>query len=298
VKTGHYLAFGNCVPLPKRGQVRSARVEASLPDGSPIGTRDLHIKRVDNRVYEPNGVYGIVLLSLEEEPPPTDPNGKHGDPESARNIVLDALKGCQLYDPADPGQSHSRFNLAALEMWTVEELDKELGRLGVANSSPERKFITLADNHEKEPGPQIDLGVYGHITEDANSLEIVLRLFDVKSKHHPFPKIDVFGSKSDPDWHTDGLIAKFHQTVRRVSGRVTDVPQPGVILVDCGSDDGVFRRMDVRLYESQDGLLSPVCRGSTRDVRRGRSEVRVTNTSEWNYVNDSQSRGLIRVIGK
>jgi nucleotide-binding universal stress UspA family protein len=290
VEKGDRVIFGECIPLPNYNQERRIAVEASFQDGTVISEPNLCVKRVSDCISEPNSVYGLMLLPLEEKQTPSDPNGQHEDPKRAHDVVLDALRTCKLHDPNDPNHSYPRFNCKALEMWTESRITDELGRLQAADSSPETKFAKLADKYRNEQGLQVDLGFFGEIIEDANSLEIILRVVDVKNKELLFRRIDIFGSKGDYAWCTNGLISKLHKTIRRVHGEITCEPRGGMIVIDRGSYDGVFHRMDVGLYRPlENGCFDRLGHATIRDVRRGSSAIQVKNRLVWNNICNSNA---------
>ena len=294
---GDYLIFSDCVPLPNYGQVRSIAVEASFQDGTVISKSDLRVERVPNCVYEPNAVYSIFLLPLEEKSTPADPNGRYRNPERAHDVVLDALRACRLHDPDDPKQSYPRFNCKVLKTWNADKMAEELSGLRVTESSPEMKFTKLADKYQDEQALQVYLGFFGDITEDADSLEIVLRVIDVKNKELLFRKIDIFGNKGDYAWCTNGLIAKLQKTIRRVHGEITDKTKDGVIVIDRGRNDGVFHRMGVGIYERRgNGCFESLGHTIIKDVRRDSSAIQVEDRLVWNNIRNSSDP--IDVISK
>lgn len=294
---GDFVIFSECVPLPDYDKVRSIKVEASFQDGPPISKSNLRVERVRSCVYEPNAVYSVMLLPLKEKLTPTDPNGRHRDTEGAHDAVLEALRACRLYDPNDPSHAYPRFNCEALKMWSVAKIARELNRLGVAKDSPERKFTKLANKYRNEQELQIDLGFYGDITEDANSLEIVLGVINVKNKELLFRRIDIFGRNGDYARCTKGLISKLQTKIRRVRGKIDHRPEGGKVVIGCGSDDGVFHRMDVGFYEPRaNGCFDKLGDASIMDVRRDSSAVQVSDRLEWNNIRNSWNS--IDVIGK
>jgi hypothetical protein len=281
-RRGDYVMFCSRVPLPEAGREWPVVVKVLRPDGRPVDTRQLRVKRVADPVYEPSAVYAVMLLPLEEKLTPTDPNSRHRDPGRAHEVVLTALRARTLHDPNNLKPSYPRFDCTALRAWAAPEIRKELSRLGVAESSPETTFATLA-----KQGQPIELGFFGEITEDANSLQIKLWIIDVERERLMFVRpIDVFGSKGgEPDWHTKGLIARLQKVLPRVHGEIADLSKNGRISVDRGRIHGVFPRMDVGFYEKQEaGCLRKRGEASVADVRRDSSIIEVKDQEAWDAI--------------
>jgi hypothetical protein len=286
VERGDYFIFSESIPLPDYGKKRSVVVQATAQDGTLIKEFHLNVERVSDYISEPNSVYGVVLLPLKEIQTPSDPYDLHKDFKRANNVVLDALRACKLYHPSDPNHSFPRFNCKALDTW--DKMTDELNKLGVAESPPETKFTELANKYYDKMGLEIELGFFGEIIEDADSLEIILSVINIRKEEFLFRRIDIFGEKGDYEWCRDGLISKLQKTIRRFYGEVScSREQGGLAVINCGRNDGVLQNMGVLLYKpSRNGSLSLICDATVEDVRRNSSAIQFMSNLQRNNVCD------------
>jgi hypothetical protein len=288
VNKGDYVIFCESIPLPDYGKDATVvTVQAYFQDDSIITSPDLYVERVSDYISEPNSVYAVALLPLEQKRTPADPNDQHKDPNMAHDTVLEVLRTCRLHHPDDPNRTFPRFNCDAIEGWTEGGMTDELRKLRVAEGSAEKKFAALQAKYADAQRPSIDLGFFGETREDAKSIEIILRVINVKEGKFLFSRIDIFGNKDDYDWCRKGLVSKLQKAIRRVYGEVSCGKRSGDIVIDRGRSDGVFRNMDVNLYRPlKNGGFHPLTRATIKEVRRGDSTIRSTSTKLWNDVCD------------
>ena len=245
---GDDVIFSDRVPLPHIGEAHSITVEASFLGDEPI-RRDVVVERVRNRIYEPDGLYAVMLLYLKEEHTPGDSDGRTTSLKSAYQIVLNALRDCNIYDPHD-AQLHPRFNRKALDkIWTTGKIESELRSTRTSEKSAKKIFDELAAACGTDGGLRVDLGVYGSIKEWSDSLEIKLVVINRKGDQIPSCQMDIFGSKTNETWHVEGLASKLKTKIPHITGRIIEEPKDSMIAVNCGKREGTFADMDLRLYQ-------------------------------------------------
>lgn len=278
------LRFSSLVSLPDYGE-KKIEVRALYAGGRTVPhIKPLVVRRVPDPTAEPNCVYSVVVLPLEEKYVPGNSQGEHGTPEMRYAKIKQAIKDCKMYD-SNVGESIPRFDCKVMENLDPNKIEDELDRLEVPKSSSHHyKIVTLGQELRKRKH-RVELGIHGWVKETPENFEVKLDVTDMASGEliilsHP---IDIFIEKTKRDWEeecVERLISKLLTEIPRVSGEV--ISKSGdrfkLITVDRGEDDKLFLGASLLVFKKDEHrgnvperLVEATV--STLEKRRSRAEV-------------------------
>jgi hypothetical protein len=231
------IIFSECVNLPDRG-TKEIHVEARCVNGYVVEYREsFKVKRVPNPKTEPNSVYSIVVLPLEQVTMPRDFEGKAATSELRYDSIKHAIMDCNLYT-LDSKERLSRFNCFALKDLTFDRIKTVLYELGLSESrDKDHKALKLGEAYG------VDLCVFGNIEDYRTHYQITLWVVDIKSGERLLNSpIGTYVEKDKLGSVEDVLKAQLERAIPRISGRITGIPRGRYrrIRLDRGLDHNLY----------------------------------------------------------
>jgi len=215
------LRFSEPVRLSRYGK-REITIEALYRGNRVVPhIKPLVIQRVIDPTIEPNSVYAIVVLPLEQEYVPGNSRGVRWNQDMTYDRIKQAFMDCSLYDP-NSNEYIPRFDCTAIEQLDHSRIESEL--TGMSGHSAGFRVLELGKRLRAKK-IRVDLGIWGSVRETPNSIEIKLNVVDMETRDSltAGDPIDIFTPKDKPEWQklcVDGLASKLVTEIPRVSGKV------------------------------------------------------------------------------
>jgi len=290
------FGFGSLVPLPDYSE-KKIQVRALYADGRTVPhIKPLVVRRVPDPTAEPDCVYSVVVLPLEQKYVPSNSQGEHGTPEMRYAKIKQAIKDCKMYD-SNVGKSIPRFDCKVMENFDPNKIEDELNKLEILECSSHHKIVTLGQDLRRRK-QRVELGIYGWVKETPKNIEVKLDVADMANGEliilsHP---IDIFVEKTMRDWKEEcvkGLISKLLTEIPRVSGEVTSKSDDRFksITVDCGEDDKLFLGASLLVFkkdEHRGNVPERLIEATVSTLEKGWSRAEVVES-------DSEGSLLVKV---
>lgn len=229
--------FSECVSLPDRG-TKEIHVEARCVNGYVVEYKEpFEVKRVPNPTSEPNSVYSVVVLPLEQATSPWDFEVEPATSELQYDCIKRAIMDCNLYD-LNSGERFSRFNCSAMRDLDLDRIETVLNELGLGECRDEHHKASMLGGTYG-----VDLCFFGDVEDYRTHYQITLWVVDIESGERLLNSpIGTYVAKDEIRSIENALKAQLETAIPRVRGRVIGIPRgrPKTIRLDQGQDDNLY----------------------------------------------------------
>jgi hypothetical protein len=231
------VVFSECINLPDYG-TKEIHVEAHCVNGYVVEHREpFEVKRIPNPTAEPNSVYSVVVLPLEQAPTPWDFEGRLATSELRYDCIKRAVTDCNLYD-LNSGEPLRRFNCSAMRDLDLDRIETVMNKLGLGECRDEHHKASMLGGTYG-----VDLCIFGDVEDYRTHYQITLWVVDIESGERLLNSpIGTYVAKDESGSIENALKAQLETAIPRVSGRIIGITRdkPETIRLNRGQDDRLY----------------------------------------------------------